>query len=236
MAKKENFNEQEQNLENFQNALTTTESFIEKNQKVLTIILGVIVVIIAAWLLFQNLYLTPKNAEADELMAKGQEYFAAGNYDVALNGDTIDFNGFVDLYDNYGITKSGKLAAAYAGLSYYKTGDYDNAITYLKKFNGKDAVLKYTVLGTIGDCYAQKGETEEAIEYFLKAAKSDNLLIKPVYTVKAGIAYESLGKYDKALELYNDVKTNATSAQRGIPEVDDIDKYITSATLKSNVK
>ncbi len=235
MAKKVNNSEEEKDLENLQNALSSTESFIEKNHKALSIALGVIIVIIAAWLLIQNLYIVPKNDEADNLLAKGQTYFAAENYDVALNGDSIEFGGFLDLCDNYSITKSGKLAYAYAGLSYYKLGDYDNAIKYLEDYSGKDEVLKYTVLGTIGDCYIQKGDTEKAIKYFMDAAKSDNILVKPVYMVKAGVAYESLGNYDKAIELYNEVKSDATSAQRGIPEVDDIDKYITSAKVK-NVK
>lgn len=233
MAKKVIKNEEEKDLENLQNALSTTESFIEKNHKVLSIVLGVIIVIIAAWLLIQNLYIVPKNNEADNLLAKGQVYFAAENYEVALKGDSVEFDGFLNLIDNYGITKSGKLANAYAGLSYYKLGDYDNAIKYLDNYSGKDEVLKYTVKGTIGDCYVQKGDTEKAIKYFLEAAESDNILVKPVYMVKAGVAYESLGKYDKALKLYEEVKANATSAQRGIPEVDDIDKYITSATINN---
>lgn len=236
MAKKVIKNEEEKDLENLQNALSTTESFIEKNQKVLTIVLGVIVLVIVIWLLIQNLYIVPKNEEADNLLAKGQVYFAAENYEVALKGDSVEFDGLINLIDNYSITKSGKLANAYAGLSYYKLGDYDNAIKYLESYNGKDDVLKYTVMGTIGDCYVQKGDTEKAIKYFLEAAESDNILVKPVYMVKAGVAYESLGKYDKALKLYEEVKANATSAQRGIPEVDDIDKYITVAKVKGNVQ
>lgn len=233
MAKKETNLSEEKELENLQSALSTTESFIEKNHKILTIILCVIILIIAVWLLVENLYIAPKEAEANEMMIAGQEYFQKGDYDTAINGDSISFDGFISIYENYKITKAGNLATAYAGLSYYKLGDYDNAIEYLEKFDGNDDVLKYTVCGTIGDCYAQKGDAQKAIDYFLKAAKADNILIKPVYKVKAGVAYESLGEYDKAIELYNEVKRDATSAQRGVPEVDEIDKYITAATLKN---
>lgn len=233
MAKKEKFQEEEQNLESFQNALSTTESFIEKNQKVLSIVLGAIVVVIAAWLLIENLYIEPKNQEASEILAKGQKLFADGNYEVALNGDSIDFDGLLYLNENYGLTKSGKLAAAYIGLSYYKMGDYDSAIEYLEKFNGKDDVLRYTIPGTIGDCYVQKGDAKSAVKYFLEAADTENMLLSPVYKVKAGLAYESLGEYGKALELYKEVKADAKASQRGLPEVDDIDKYITSAQLKN---
>lgn len=233
MSKKENFKEQDQELENIQNALSGAESFIEKNSKVLSIALGAIVLIVAAWLLIENFVIAPKNQAADEAIAMGQKYFEVGMYDVALNGDSVEFDGFLALNDEYSSTKSGKLAGVYAGLSYYKLGDYDKAIEYLKDYSGSDEVLKYTVLGTIGDCYSQKGETENAIKYFLKAANSNNILVAPVYKVKAGVAYEKLGEYDKAIDLYNEVKEKATAEQRGIPEVDDIDKYIASASAKN---
>lgn len=232
MAKKATPREEEKDLENLQSALSSTESFIEKNQKVLTIVLCAILLVIAIWLLVDNLYIAPKEEKANELIVTSQTYFQNGDYEKAVNGDSV-FGGFVALNKEYGFTKSGKLAAAYAGLSFYKMGNYDQALEYLAKFNGKDDVLKYTVLGTMGDCYAQKGDAKKAIDYFLKASKSDNILVAPVYKVKAGIAYESLGEYGKALDLYNEVKADATPAQRGIPEVDDIDKYINSASIKN---
>ncbi len=233
MAKNATTHEEEKDLENLQSALSSTESFIEKNQKVLTIILCAILLIIAVWLLVENLYVLPKEDKANELIVAGQTYFQNGDYETAVNGDSISFDGFIAINKEYGFTKAGNLAAAYAGLAYYKMGNYDMALEYLNKFNGKDDVMKYTILGTIGDCYAQKGDAKKAVEYFLKAAKSDNILVAPVYKVKAGVAYESLGEYGKALDLYNEVKKDATPAQRGIPEVDDIDKYITSATIKN---
>ncbi|MBQ6766082.1 MAG: tetratricopeptide repeat protein [Paludibacteraceae bacterium] len=233
MAKNATTHEEEKDLENLQSALSSTESFIEKNQKVLTIILCAILLIIAVWLLVENLYVLPKEDKANELIVAGQTYFQNGDYETAVNGDSISFDGFIAINKEYGFTKAGNLAAAYAGLAYYKMGNYDMALEYLNKFNGKDDVMKYTILGTIGDCYAQKGDAKKAVEYLLKAAKTDNILVAPVYKVKAGVAYESLGEYGKALDLYNEVKKDATPAQRGIPEVDDIDKYITSATIKN---
>lgn len=234
MAKKVNTGNQENSeLKAIEGALSSSEAFIEKNQKTLIIVLCSIIVIIGAWLLFQNLYLTPNEEAAEKEMALGQQYFAAQQYELALNGDSVDFSGFVALNDDYSLTKSGKLAGAYAGLIYYKLGEYDKAIEYLSDYSGSDDVLNYTVQGTIGDCYVQKGEAEKAIKYFSKAAESDNILVSPVYMVKAGLVYESLGQYDKAIELYEEVKSNFTSKQKGIPEVDDIDKYIIAATAKN---
>lgn len=233
MAKNATTHEEEKDLENLQSALSSTESFIEKNHKVLTIILCAVILVIAIWLLVENLYIIPKEEKAQELIVAGQTYFQNGDYETALNGDSVSFDGFTALNKDYSFTKSGKLAAAYAGLAYYKLGNYDMAIEYLDKFSSNDKIMKYTVLGTIGDCYVQKGDVKKALDYFLKASKADNILVAPVYKVKAGIAYENLGEYGKAIELYNEVKNNATPAQRGIPEVDDIDKYITAASIKN---
>jgi tetratricopeptide (TPR) repeat protein len=48
---------------------------------------------------------------------------------------------------------SGKLAAAYAGICYYKLGQYENAIKYLSQFDGDDNYFTASVIGLTGDCY-----------------------------------------------------------------------------------
>lgn len=226
MAKKDQKIEDSKEFENVQEALSASEAFIEKNQKTLIITLVAILVIATIALLVQNLILIPNEQEADSKMIQGQQYFASGLYDIAINGDSIDFDGFVAIADDYSFTRSGNLANVYAGLSYYKTGDYENAVKYLDKADLNDEVLKYTTLGTIGDAYVQLGENDKAVKYFVKASKADNELVAPVYAVKAGLVYEALGNKAEALKIYENVKANATAKQRGIPEVDNIDKYI----------
>lgn len=218
--------EQDKELKAIEGALTTSEAFIEKNQKPLAIALVVIILVAAVWLLVKNLYVAPKEAEAEELISVGQKYFQNGDYRTALNGDSIDFNGFIALNEEYGITKSGKLALAYAGLSHYKLGEYEEAIDCLERVSLNDDVLQYTVQGTIGDSYVQLGDSVSAIKYFINAAKSKNILVRPVYLVKAGLCYEAAGNKAKALEMYKTVKDGKIEAQNGIPEVDNIDKYI----------
>ena len=43
------------------------------------------------------------------------------------------------------------------------------------------------------------------------------------------MCYEAAGNYAKALEMYETVKNGKLEAQSGIPEVDNIDKYIARA-------
>ncbi len=56
------------------------------------------------------------------------------------------------MINEYGSTKAGNLAKIYAGVSYANLGQYDKALSYLKDFSGKDAMLSQLVNGAIGDC------------------------------------------------------------------------------------
>lgn len=218
--------EQDKELKAIEGALTGSEAFIEKNQKPLLITLAVILLAAIAWLLITNLYINPKEAEAEESIRYAQVLFLGGDYKTALEGDSVSIDGFAYIADEYSITKTGKLANAYAGLCNYHLGNYEEAIDYLSKAELNDDVLKYTVEGTIGDSYVELGDREEAVKHFEKAAKAENILVRPVYLVKAGLCYEAMGDKQKALEKYQAVKDETLPSQSGIPEVDNIDRYI----------
>jgi tetratricopeptide (TPR) repeat protein len=146
----------------------------------------------------------------------------AEKYSEALNGDEVNCIGFKEIVSDYGITASGNLASAYAGICYYKLGDYQNAVKYLSQFDGKDHYLTTSVVGLIGDCYAELGETQKALGYFEKAGSQKNAVLSPVYLKKAGLAYESLGEPAKAVKCYTEIKNAYPTSQ----EATDIDKYI----------
>ena len=227
MATKKKTNvENPQELENFENAVLTSEAFIERNQKKLMIAFVVIIALIAGRLMYRNLVQIPANQEAETLMVEGQLYFAGNQYKVALDGDSINYIGFVAIADEYASTPSGNLANAYAGLSYYKLGEFDNAIAYLSKYGGSDEIVGFSVVGTIGDCYVQKGEVEASLTYFEKAAKSENVMVATTYLLKLARAYESLNQNDKALETYKTIKSEYQGVLPGIADVDDVDKFI----------
>ena len=223
----------EQELKNLEGALSTSEAFLEKNQKPLIYALIAIVAVLVGWLLVDNFMIQPQSEEATEQMALGQVYYAAGQYDKAINGDDIEFIGFASIADEYSITKSGNLAKAYAGLAYFKLEDYDNAISYLEGFSASDNILQYTVKSTLGDSYAMKGETEKAISCYKKAAKADNILVASAALMKAARAYESLGDFASAEAAYKEIKTRFEGKMTGITDIDEIDKYIESASLKN---
>ena len=135
--KKEQEVKGDQRLENIEETLTQTEVFILKNQKLIGIIVGAIVVIILGYFGYQRYYIEPKTTEALEQMYVAQRYFEADSLDKALYGDGNAL-GFIDIVDEFSMTKPGNLANYYAGISFLKKKDFDLAIDYLGDFKAGD--------------------------------------------------------------------------------------------------
>ncbi len=210
-------------------AIGKTEAFIEKYQKAIIYSILAVVLVVCGVLLFGKFYIAPEETKAEDQMAKGQRYFAVDSFQLAINGDGIDFIGFQRIIDNYGMTKSANLARAYTGISYYKLGEYQKAIDFLKKFKNNDDVnLTPVVFGLIGDSYVELNNTAEALKFFAKAYNTENIAFAPVYLKKAGLLHENAGEYDKAIDLYTQIKNSYFQS----PEAMDIDKYIERAKLQ----
>jgi tetratricopeptide (TPR) repeat protein len=220
MSKKEETKHDE--LENVQHALTTTEAFIEKYQKQLLIGVAAVVLVVLAVILIKNYYLEPREVNAENEMYKAQSFFAADSFKVALEGDGANFIGFKEIVSEYSFTASGNLAAAYAGICYYKLGQFDNAVKYLSQYDGEDKYFSASVIGLTGDSYVELNETEKAVSYFEKAADLKNEVMSPIYLKKAGLIYESLKETDKAEKAYTTIKEKYPKSQ----EAADIDKYL----------
>lgn len=205
-------------------AVTKTEAFFEKYQKQILYGICAIVVIAAAWIGYVQFVQKPKIQKSNEALAKCENYFNADNYDKALNGDGQGCIGFLQVAKEYGSTKAGNLAHLYAGICYAQTEKWEEAKTELEKFSTKDdAIISPASLGLLGNVYANLGQNDKAIEYFLKAAKkADNNSLSPNYLIQAGQLYEAQGKPQKALDCYREVKTKYINSMA----YQEIDKYI----------
>lgn len=206
-TKKEQEIKGEERLENVETALSKTELWIEEHQKLIYGIIGAII-ILAGIIWGVKALNDKKNANASKEIFTAQKYFEKESYEAALTGDG-NYLGFTEVYDSYSSTKTGKLAAYYAGISYMKLGKYNEAIDYLTKFNANDDILAPMALGAIGDCYMELDNTKEAVAYYEKAAnKSKNEFTGPMFLTKAGMTYEILGDYANALKCYKALKAD----------------------------
>lgn len=204
MSKKKKESAPEQ-FETVENVLSRSEQFIENNQKLLTTIVLVVIVLVAGYLAFNRYYLKPMENEAQGQMFRAEQYFAQDSFNLALNGDG-NYLGFLDIIDEYGVTKSANLAHYYAGISYLKSEQYNQAIDYLNDFKTKNEILEPVKLGAIGDAYLELGENDEAIKYYRRAMKEENEFTAPLYMSKLAFVHELNQDYDKAIELYEEIK------------------------------
>jgi len=219
---------QEDNLQELESALTRTEQFIEDNQKKITYVVGAIVVIVGIYLAFNRFYMQPKENEALSQMFMAENYFEKDSFNLALNGDG-NYLGFLDIIDDYGLTKSANRAKYYAGISYLHLGQYEDAIDYLKKFKTDDLLLGPVKTGAIGDAMLELGNTDDALKQYEKAySETDNILTTPIYKMKAAKLLESMNKLEEALKLYEEIKKDYPESAEGTI----VDRYIARVKIK----
>ena len=220
----------EEGIVAFEGALSKTEKYIESNQKTLTIIISAIIIIVLAYFGYNKFYITPLEKEAKSQIFMAESYYQNDSIDKALYGDG-NYLGFIDIIDEYGPTKSASLANYYAGLCFMRKGDFETAIHHLKKYKGDDMMVSSMAIGVIGDAYIELNDPEKAANYYLQAANNHvNDFLTPAFLLKAGWAYEELGKYDKALRNYKRIKNDFNKSY----ESRDIEKYIVRAKNRSN--
>lgn len=228
MSNKHSETQAEKNLENIGEALSSSEQFIERNQKTILYGLLAVVVVVAAVLAYQYLYMKPKNQKAEAAIYKGERYFQDGQDSLALFGNQNDYIGFEAIIKEYKGTKTADLARAYAGISYSRLGDNEKALKYLEDFKGGDLLITPAIKGAIGDVYMNMSKADKAVDYFVDAAKkADDEMLSPIFYKKAGVAYMSAQKYDKAIEIFEKIKETYINSPEAVEAV----KYIESARL-----
>ena len=227
MAKKKQG--REAGIESVESALTRTEQFIEDNQKmVIRVVTGILVVVII-FIGTRRFYLSPLQEEANGQMFVAEQYFETDSFSLALYGDG-NYSGFLQIIDDYGITKAANLAKYYSGISFLRLGQYEDAIKYLKKFKSRDKMVAPIASGAIGDAYVELGDLEEGLIYYLKAAsQSENNFSSPMFLMKAGLLYENLEENDRALLLFEQIRRDYPEYARR----NNIEKYITRNRMSS---
>ncbi len=224
MAEQKNQNEHL----NVEDALTQSEAFLVKYKNAIIGGVVAVIIIVAGFIMYKNLYAEPREEKAQAALFKGQEYFEQDAYEQALNGDSIGYAGFLKVADDYSGTKAANLAKAYAGICYAQLGKYDEAVKMLDGFNGGDQMVAPAILGAAGNCYAQLGQLDKAASTLLSAAdKADNNTLSPIFLMQAGEILVKQGKYDDAVNAYTKIKDKYFQSYQAM----DIDKYIEQAKL-----
>ena len=220
---------QDSGFEAVEHALSKTEQYIEENKKSLSIIVAAIIVVVGGYILYNRFFITPRENDAQTQIYRAEQYFEADSLMLALEGDG-DALGFLDIIDEYSMTKTANLAEYYAGICYLHLGEYENAIEHLKQFDSNDKLVSVIALGALGDAHVELGDYEEAISFYEKASnKNKNDFTSALYLKKAGLVYEEMNEFKKAVVCYEKIKKNYPNSD----VARDIDKFIEAAQMKN---
>lgn len=210
-------NGQENGFEQVERIALQSESFLEKNLKVIIGSVGAILLLVCGWYGYTKLIKEPRNEKASAALMYAEDRFLNQQDSLALAGSGLTEKGLDAIINEYSGTDAANLAHAYKGIALYDAGQYEEAIAALKAFDSKDAYVAPSVVRLIGDCYAQLEKYQEAADAYEQAAKmASNEAITPGALIKAGHVYEKLGQSDKALALYNEVKEKYGSTPEGL--------------------
>lgn len=202
------------------------ETFLNENQKPVSIGLGVLAIIVIAVLFVKLKYIPDLEVKAQNELFMAQSYFAKDSFNIALNGN-LEATGFSDIIEEYRWTKAANLSRYYAGISSLNLGQYDDAIKYLKKFKSKDNILGSIKLSALGDAYSEKNDLSSALKYYkMGADRADNDFSGPILLMKAGLALEKEQKYAEAKKYYQKLKDKYPNSEEGR----NADQYIARVT------
>lgn len=198
-----------------------TEAWMEKNQKYILGLVGVIAVCVLGYLGYQEFVQKPKEVEATNEMFQAQSYYDQALtstvakdslFGLALTGGAGKY-GFTDIADKFGGTAAGNLATYYAGMSYLNTRKYQEAINYLDDFKSDDEMLGPLAKGAIGDAFVQLGQNAEALKYYEEAASmKSNDVTTPRFLLKAGVLALDMGDAGAALAHFKKIDEEYASS------------------------
>lgn len=212
-----------------------TEAFVEKNQKYIFIIIGIVALVVLGYLGYKEFIAKPKQTNAMNDMFQAQKYFndavngtaTDSLYNLALTGGEGKF-GMLDIIEEYSGTESANLASYYAGTAYLRLKDYKKAVEYLSDFKSDDEILAPLAKGNIGDAFAQLNQPKDALSYYEEAANMrDNEYTTPMYLFKAGAIALDLDQADKALSYFKRIKDDYANSS----EATSIDVFIGKAQV-----
>ncbi len=201
-------------FESLDSTANKSEQWILKNQKSIILFIAIISISALSYIGYERLIIEPKEKEAISELSQAQYFFelalvsneSDSLFNLALNGGEGKY-GFLDIVKEYSGTKASNIANYSIGMSYLNLKQYENAIMYLDKFESNDILLKSISLGTIGDCFSELDQPEEAFEYYQKAFKhNENIYTTPKYLFKAALIGSEIGKYKSSINFLNRIK------------------------------
>ncbi len=212
-------------------AVNKVDAFWKKNQKIITYVGLAIILVIGGWYAYKQYVVKPNEEKAQAAIFKAEEYYRMDSLNLALNGNLAD-KGFLYVIKNYGGTQTGELARYYAGVSYLRLKDFDNAIKYLKEFDTDSKLVQSIAWGRLADAYSEKGDRSKAIDLYKKAGRHfpEEEVNSSEFLFRAAQLLEIDNKKDEAIDIYKELKEKFPKSEKG----GQADRYIYRLEVQPN--
>ncbi len=213
--------------------VTESEAVVERAKdfwgqfgKIISIVLGALIVLVACFLGYKKLIKEPNEKKASDAVFHAQQYYAQDSVDKALKGDA-QYPGFEKVISQYGSTDAGELARYYAGSIYLKKGVFDKAANYLKDFKTDAPQIQARAYKLLGDALSEQGKSKDAIDAYKKAASTfeeDEAGAAEALFFAAYLADKVLKDNSQAVELYKEIR--AKYSRSNSVWANDAEKYL----------
>jgi len=190
--------------------ISTTEHvllFVRDHLKKIVVGVGIIVVIVAAYVLFR-VWEARRENEASQRLNVAMEAVELVNSPYR-EGSPADYKNALakmeEIVNAFPKTSSGTFALLYKGNIHLKLGEFDEAIkaydTFLSR-SGSEKLYNLLALEGVGYAYEGKKDYGKAIEAYQRIVAMDQGFQAREARLQMGYCYEKLGKNKEAVENY----------------------------------
>ncbi len=181
-----------------------TDTAAANFNKILYAVGGIFVMLIVIYLV--NSHQEKKEQVAGTMFENALVQYNTGNIEPALEG-------FAALIKEHPSQQSAKLAMYYTGILNYDLGQYEKTISSLNEYlndSPDNQLLEDSANFTIGLSYYNLENWQESEKYLSKLQNSGSPYEKQA-NINLGLAYEKMGQYDKAENIYKNFLNNQTA-------------------------
>mgnify|MGYP001497942602 FL=1 len=151
------------------NPFAVVSDYYNRNKNQVMIIAGAIIVIVVGIILFTSKRAS-QNEEAAVALGKIRPTYEGGNFQAAINGDSLGNKGFKFIVDEYGSSENGQLAKLLLANSYYGLRDFQNAMKYYDDFGGSNKLSKVAAISGLASVKEAQNDFIGAAKEFERAA------------------------------------------------------------------
>ena len=162
---------------------------------------------------------------------------AVSQADITLSqgNDSVALAQYRQVANEYGY-EAGNRATLVAATMLYRDGKYEEAISNLKNFDPKEALVGAAAMSLEGDCYVNLQKYSDALTSYDKAIKisDNNALYTPLFMLNKATVLREQKDYAAELKVLKAIKADYPEYSRAYNL--DIDKYIARAEYQASEK